>query len=119
MTAPPTETGPPTERPAESTLTLLARRASHYLYDRRSRARLGRTPEVPFPGLHESLATHLAAVLPPRLLARVSLPTYLAWTGRLTRVVTRTGHAASVTVLAVRAVFRRAPAETDPCRPDG
>ena len=119
-------------RRRETTVTLLARRASHYLYDRRTRVHRRREPEVPFPGLHESLAVHLASVLPARVLARMSLPTYLAWTGRLARAITGTGHAASRTVLVVRAVFRReagaAPApprpgpvdaKVDPCRGDG
>jgi hypothetical protein len=94
-------------RRRETTVTLLARRASHYLYDRRTRLHRGREPEVPFPGLHESLAVHLASVLPARVLARFSLPAYLAWTARLTRVLTGTGHAASRTVLAVRTALGR------------
>jgi hypothetical protein len=122
------------ERRRETTVTLLARRASHYLYDRRTRVHRRREPEVPFPGLHESLAVHLASVLPARLLARVSLPAYLAWTGRLARVLTGTGHAASRAVLAVRAArgqgdaaappeprpaARPADAEAEPWRGDG
>jgi hypothetical protein len=126
-------------RRRESTVTLLARRASHYLYDRRTRLHRRREPAVPFPGLHESLAMHLASVLPARVLARMSLPAYLAWTARLARAITGAGHAASRAGLAVRAVLGRgraiappeprpaahprpprpADAEADPWRADG
>ena len=102
------------ERRRETTVTLLARRASHYLYDRRTRLHRGREPEVPFPGLHESLAVHLASVMPARVLARFSLPVYLAWTARLTRVLTGTGHAVSRAVLGIRAALGRSDAAAPP-----
>lgn len=71
----------------ESTLTLLARRTTHFLYDRRIRARRGRTPRHPFPGLHETLAVHLAAALPAWALGRTTLPGLLARADRLAAVL--------------------------------
>jgi hypothetical protein len=88
--------------PGEPTLVLLARRAAHYLYDRRSRARLRRRPVFSFPGLHETLAVHLAAALPARLLARLSLARHLALAERLARTLARGAHGGSRTALALR-----------------
>lgn len=62
----------PARPPEEPTVTLLARRSTHYLYDRRTRTLVGREPVHAFPGVHETLVVHLAAVLPPWMLAHVS-----------------------------------------------
>ena len=91
----------------EKTSALVARRTAHYVHDRRIRTQLGRPPELPFPGMHESLAVHLVAVLPAWLLARLSLEQYLAWTRSLTRMLARSATGLVRSGLVLRRVWWR------------
>lgn len=106
--------------PGESTSTLLARRATHYLYDRRVRMLQGRVPEHPFPGLTESLAMHLANRLPARVLTRLSVERLIAFSHSASLILARVavhGYRLARTVRRVVSLAGRLPARLAPLPP--